>query len=297
MSIISSSIALFVFLISINITSNFSIQQAMPFLIQYLLKEYIHADSCNTSRSKLDDSPNFLIIVADDLGWSDVSPFAYSPTRSMLMSGTDNHIAGFGQMRETIRLNPDIWLGKSGYEGYFTTMSGKWYIGSTLERLPSSRGFDESFVLLDDAANQCFSKSTNSVLTSTYVHNFKLVNDTLLEDFYSSDYFVTQLINALKVNKEKDKKPFFAYLPFTAPHWPLQAPPDLIAKYKGMYEDGPAVLRKKRLALQRQLGLLLADAITSPVYANIQEWQKLAPSERAFSEIMLKGFLFYCVLK
>ncbi|CAF1301334.1 unnamed protein product [Adineta ricciae] len=308
MSIISPLIILLSLYISIHITG------------------YVQADGCCTSRSKLDNSPNFLIIVADDLGWSDISPFgseintpnlqmlanngirftdfhtasACSPTRSMLMSGTDNHIAGLGQMRETIVLNPDIWLGKPGYEGYlndrvaalpeimqdagyFTAMSGKWHIGNTRERLPANRGFDESFALLGGAANHYFSKSTNAVLQSGYVHNFEYINYTSLEDFYSSDYFVTQLINALKVNNEKKDQPFFAYLPFTAPHWPLQAPADLIAKYKGMYDDGPTVLRQKRLAVQHQMGLLSADAVVSPVYANSEEWEKLTPSERAFS--------------
>ncbi|CAF1669843.1 unnamed protein product, partial [Adineta ricciae] len=263
---------------------------------------YAQVNGCCTSRSKLDNSPNFLIIVADDLGWSDISPFgseintpnlqmlanngirftdfhtasACSPTRSMLMSGTDNHIAGLGQMRETIVLNPDIWLGKPGYEGYlndrvaalpeimqdagyFTAMSGKWHIGNTHERLPANRGFDESFALLGGAANHYFSKSTNAVLPSAYAHNFEYINYTSLEDFYSSDYFVTQLINALK-------------------HLQI-----LLLSIKECTTMVQLSYVKKRLAVQHQLGLLSADAIVSPVYANSEEWEKLTPSERAFS--------------
>ncbi|UJR18749.1 hypothetical protein I4U23_005655 [Adineta vaga] len=295
-------------------------------LIVLFIIEYVQGDSASMSQSKLNDSPNFLIIIADDLGWSDLSPFGSeintpnlqmlanngirftdfhtsstcSPTRSMLMSGTDNHIAGFGQMRETIALYPDIWLGKPGYEGYlnkrvaalpeilqdagyFTTMSGKWHLGSIPERFPVSRGFEESFALLSGGAIHYVTEILIPLLVPSYVHNFEPINYTLLENFYSTDYFATQLINNLKVNNAKSKKPFFAYLPFTAPHWPLQAPADLIAKYKGMYDDGPTVLREKRLAKQRQLGLLPDDAIVSPVYTNAKEWEKLTPTERAFS--------------
>ncbi len=284
------------------------------------------ADSINISHLKLNEAPNFLIIVADDLGWSDVSPLggeintpniqmladngtrftdfhtasACSPTRAMLMSGTDHHIAGLGQMAETMAVFPHIWAGKVGYEGYlndrvaalpeimqdagyFTTMSGKWHLGMTRDRFPASRGFDDSFALLNGGGNHYNYETTFPLPPPVYVRNFQIVNPTTLENFYSSDYFATQLIDSLKTNAETNKKPFFAYLPFTAPHWPLQAPIDLITKYKGMYDDGPDALREKRLEKQRQLGLLSPDVIPSPVYTNAREWSELTPSEQAFS--------------
>ncbi|CAF3097048.1 unnamed protein product, partial [Rotaria sp. Silwood2] len=219
--------------------------------------------------------PNFLIIVADDLGWSDVSPFgseihtpnlqiladrgirftdfhtasACSPTRSMLLSGTDNHIAGLGQMAETLGLHPNIWQGKVGYEGYlnyqvaalpeilqdagyFTTMSGKWHLGMAPNQIPVKRGFDDSFSLLPGAGNHYAYEMSVSFLPPVYVRNAEYIGYKTLKDFYSTDYFATQLIESLKSNAMNSRKPFFAYLPFTAPHWPLQAPADLIAKYK-----------------------------------------------------------------
>jgi arylsulfatase A-like enzyme len=280
----------------------------------------------SASHSKLDGSPNFLIIVADDLGWSDASPFggeistpnlqmlanrgtrfidfhtasACSPTRSMLMSGTDNHIAGLGQMAETMSDFPNIWQGKVGYEGYlnnrvaalpeimqdagyFTTMSGKWHLGLTHDQFPASRGFDDSFALLAGGDNHYTYAPPISLLRPDYVRNFKVINYTTLTDFYSSDYFATQLIDSLKSNAENSNKPFFAYLPFSAPHWPLQAPPDVITKYKGVYDNGPAVLREKRLKTQTELGLLPSDVVASPVYTNAPEWETLTPPEQAFS--------------
>ncbi len=78
--------------------------------------------------------------------------------------------------------------------------------------------------------------------------------------FYSSDYFATRLIDFLGERPAKGKeRPFFAYLAFTAPHWPLQAPAEDIARYKGRYDAGFDILRERRLARQRELGILGAD--------------------------------------
>jgi arylsulfatase A-like enzyme len=143
--------------------------------------------------------PNFLVIVADDLGFSDIGCYgseistpnldnlaksglrltgfhtasACSPTRSMLLSGTDNHLAGLGQMAETIRAH-EVYQGHPGYEGvlndrvaalpeilqdagYETLMSGKWHLGLTKESSPWGRGFKRSFTLLPGAGNHCMS--------------------------------------------------------------------------------------------------------------------------------------------
>jgi arylsulfatase A-like enzyme len=137
--------------------------------------------------------PNFLIIVADDLGFSDIGAFGgeiatphldtlalaglrlngfhtastCSPTRSMLLTGTDHHIAGLGTMAESLT---DELRGHPGYEGYLndsvvtvaellrdadyeTLMSGKWHLGLTADRSPAARGFERSFALLPGAAN------------------------------------------------------------------------------------------------------------------------------------------------
>lgn len=272
------------------------------------------------------EQPNFLIIVADDLGWSDLSPFggeiktpnlqmladsgtrftdfhtasACSPTRAMLMSGTDHHIAGLGQMAETVALFPHIWQGRVGYEGYlndrvaalpeilhdagyFTTMSGKWHLGLSADRFPASRGFEDSFALLSGGGNHFNDEAPIPSIWPIYARNFEFVNWTSLGRFYSSDYFATQLMDSLEKNVRTDNRPFFAYLPFTAPHWPLQAPSDLIANYKGMYEEGPDVLREKRLKSQKDLGLVSPDTIPSPISTNTPQWDEMSPTERNFS--------------
>lgn len=272
--------------------------------------------------------PNFLVIVADDLGFSDLGAFGgeistphldalatdglrltdfhtaptCSPTRSMLLTGTDHHIAGIGTMAEA--LTPEL-EGKPGYEGYLndrvvalpellreagyqTLMAGKWHLGLQLEQAPHARGFERSFSLLPGAANHYgfeppYDETTPGILKSTpalYVEDDRFI-DELPADFYSSDAFGDKLIQYLK---ERDQsRPFFAYLPFSAPHWPLQAPKEVVDKYKGRYDAGPEALRLERLERLKQLGLIDADVKAHPVLAISKEWAQLSAEEKAKS--------------
>ncbi|KAJ1547716.1 hypothetical protein HK405_005109, partial [Cladochytrium tenue] len=259
--------------------------------------------------------PNFLVIVADDLGFSDTQPFggeiatphlqrlattpgaqrftgfhtasACSPTRAMLMSGTDNHLAGLGQMAETIGRVP-AYQGHEGYEGvlnskvaalpelladagYYTVMSGKWHLGLTEESSPAARGFEKSFALLPGAGNHyAYEPVVTSggpaikLLPPLYRENGKQLSlDELPQPFYSSDVFTTKLLQYL--DEGDGQRPFFAYLPFTAPHWPLQADEAYVAKYKGRYDAGPEALRAERLAALKRLGLVNEGTEAHPV--------------------------------
>ncbi|KAH8819175.1 alkaline-phosphatase-like protein [Xylogone sp. PMI_703] len=287
--------------------------------------------------------PNFLVIVADDLGWSDVGAFGgeiqtpnldslaktgirltgfhtasmCSPTRSMLLSGTDNHIAGLGQMAYWGD-SSSPWKTRPGYEGYlndrvaalpeilqdagyYTAMSGKWHLGLTLDRAPKARGFDRSFALLPGGANHYAYEPTHpdgkpvfSHWASLYAEDDKLVSSKdFPKDYYSSDYYATRLIEFLKAQKTdpaKSDAPFFAFLPFTAPHWPLQAPAEVVEKYSGVYDDGPDALREKRLQSQIKLGLLPPDVEPHPVVANVKEWSNMQPDEKRWSAKTMEVF-------
>jgi len=270
-----------------------------------------------------DKRPNFLVIVVDDMGFSDLGAFgseietphldalakagvrltdfhsapACSPTRAMLLTGTDHHLAGIGTMLEVVR--PDF-EGAPGYEGYLndrvvtvaellraggyrTLLSGKWHLGATLKHAPAARGFERSFALLPGGADH-FGEGPLDKLQARnpiYAEDDAYVTE-LPDDFYSSDYFATRLIDFLREAPEDDR-PFFAYLAFSAPHWPLQAPDAEIAKYKGVYDDGPDALRERRLERLRALGLIALDTVPHPVVADAPEWNALSPEEQAIS--------------
>ncbi len=104
----------------------------------------------------------------------------------------------------------------------------------------------------------------------------------LPDDFYTSDGFTAKLIDYLD-ERPKDGAPFFAYLAFSAPHWPLQAPDDLVAKYRGRYDDGPDVLREQRLKRLIELGLCPPDVKPHPVVARSKAWGEMSDDERAVS--------------
>jgi len=234
---------------------------------------------------------NIVLIVADDLGYSDLGCFgseistpnidalAYqgqiftnfytaatcSPSRAMLLSGTDNHVAGLGNMAEHVVYFPQQ-VGKPGYEGYLnnrvvciaqllkdkgyhTYISGKWHLGLTPEQSPTAKGFERSFALLDAYANHF----------NPDIHANPFWKNGRYADYpggkYSSDVYTDNLISFIK-NDHPDNKPFFLYAAYTAPHWPLQAPPEFIEKYKGKYDIGYDSLRSFRFRALQKKGLV-----------------------------------------
>ncbi|MES2497380.1 MAG: arylsulfatase [Pseudomonadota bacterium] len=265
--------------------------------------------------------PNILLIVADDLGFSDLGCFggeiatprldalamrgkrftdfhsapACSPTRAMLMTGTDPHVAGIGTMLEMAQPG---FRGAPGYEGhlndrvvtvteilrdagYHTLLSGKWHLGDTPDSIPAARGFERSFALLPAGASHYAGEGLDrfSVVTTAYQEDGQPV-PALPADFYSSDYFADRLIGYL--GERPRDRPFFAYLPFSAPHWPLQAPAESCAPYRGRYDAGPEALRAERLARLRAMGLCPPDVAPHP-FVEGQDWASLSPAQQAWS--------------
>ena len=111
------------------------------------------------------------------------------------------------------------------------------------------------------------------------------------DGFYSTTYFTDRMIQYLdERTPDESTKPFFGFLPFTAPHFPLQAFPEDKAKYKGKYKDGPDVLRQERLARLKELGLIAPDCEAHPVMIRNKntftghEWDELDDKDRAFLE-------------
>jgi arylsulfatase len=268
--------------------------------------------------------PNFLVIIADDLGFSDLGAFggeiatpnldalarrglrfsdfhtapACSPTRAMLLTGTDHHIAGLGTLDEVASHRQ---RGQPGYEGYLnervvavsevlreagyrTFLSGKWHLGMTLETAPHARGFERSFALLPGAANHYASspKAGTGFPRQDMLYTEDGAFTEIPADFYTSDGFTTKLIEYLD-ERPKDGAPFFAYLAFSAPHWPLQAHDRLIERQHGRYDDGPEALRTERLKGLAREGLCPPDVTPHPFVARNAPWDEMTDEERAHS--------------
>ncbi|NIB40836.1 arylsulfatase [Pseudomaricurvus alkylphenolicus] len=260
--------------------------------------------------------PNILVILADDLGFSDIGSFGgeidtpnldalanrgtkfsnfyaaptCSPTRSMLLTGTDNHQAGLGNMAEVMKATQDSRRGKPGYEGYLnqqvvtvatllrnagyhTYMAGKWHLGLDPMQSPAERGFDRSFALLHGAASH-FDVRGHSVYQP--IASYREGNHTveLPGNFYSSEFYTDKMIEFIS-SDDRDQQPFFAYLAYTAPHWPLQAPDDLIEKYKDRYITGYLPIATRRLKKLKRLELIPNDVKIHEADLMEQRWNAL----------------------
>jgi arylsulfatase A-like enzyme len=264
--------------------------------------------------------PNILLIVADDMGYSDIGSFggeiatptldglaneglrlsnfhvlpSCSPTRSVLLSGTDNHVAGIGTMGEMVTPEMQEHPGYEGYlnfqvaslgevlktGGYHTYMAGKWHLGHEEDTTPHARGFDETFALLPGGGSHWSDmKPLSPPQTMVYSRNGGNV-ESLPEDFYSTTYYTDILLEFMDQNKS-DGKPFFAYLSYTAPHDPLHAPKTYIDKYRGKYDEGWDVLSEKRLKNLKELGIVPKSVKPFPRLASVKAWNEMPAEERA----------------
>jgi arylsulfatase len=278
---------------------------------------------CNSPQQKNEkketqSKPNIILLVADDLGFSDIGPFGgniqtpvldkfatesmrfssfhvlptCSPTRSVLLTGNDNHISGLGTMTEMIY--PAL-KGLPGYlghlndqvvtlpeilrqHGYHTYMAGKWHLGDVEGQTPHDRGFEESFALLQGGGSHYADQKSLSPLQGVdYLSNGKKVA-TLPADFYSTRNYTDTLISYIEKNKA-DQKPFFMYAAYTAPHDPLHAPKEYIEKYRGKFDMGWDSLRNLRLNNLKALGIISKD-VNDFAPSGVPKWESLSAQQK-----------------
>ena len=265
-----------------------------------------------------DKRPNIVVILVDDMGFSDIGCYGSEiptpnldklaatglrftqfyntgrccPTRAALLTGLYSHQAGMGHMTAD--------RGEDGYRGdlnehcvtiaealrpagYRTYMTGKWHVTKFVQpadeakkfNWPLQRGFDRYFGIIQGAAD--------------YYRPKPLTRDNQIiepgEGFYTTDAFVD---NAVRMIDSGDQtKPFFLYVAFNAPHYPLMAPPEEIAKYRGKYKIGWDELRKQRHAKQIELGIVDKKWALSPLPPAVHPWDAVPPAEQErFDHIM-----------
>lgn len=263
--------------------------------------------------------PNILLVLADDLGFTDLGAYGSeintptldslaregirftnyhtaancAPARAMLLTGVDAHLAGVPNIAEMLvpeQTRYDHYRGTLGDNvvtvatllesaGYHTYMAGKWHLGTGPGELPSERGFERTVALADSGADNWEQRP--------YLPLYDKANwyadgaeYQLPEDFYSSRFLVDKMIEFVASNLS-DGRPFFAYLPFQAVHIPVQAPQAFIDRYSGTYDRGWDVLREERLRRAIALGIV-PDDIALQRMPTTADWDALTAERRRY---------------
>ena len=218
-----------------------------------------------------------------------------APSRAMLLTGMDNHNTGIPMIPEVM---PWKYRDIPGYEGYLredaltlaeilkpagykTYMTGKWHLafgGEETAALPYNRGFDKTFILDATGGNNYSNHSyLPYYLESPWFKNGEKTD--LPKDFYSSKFFVDQMIKFIEEDKEEDA-PFFSYLSFQAQHIPLQAPKKFIDKYIKTYEAGWEVLREQRKIRAVENGIFPSDKDIVDSLSRFESWSEVEQQDK-----------------
>ena len=243
-------------------------------------------------------SPNVIVILVDDMGFSDLGCYGSeietpnldnlakgglrftqfyntakcTQTRATLLSGRYHNEVGIAAMR-------DCWtLGEAmKTAGYFTIMTGKWH----LNKEPTDRGFQRYFGHLSGATDFFVGDKT-----------FRLNGEKFnvpATGFYTTDANTDYAIRFIDESR-KTKKPFFCYIAYNAPHYPLQAPRADVEKYLGKYTMGWDKLRQTRYAKQKELGLYREGWKLSPRPDDVPAWADLSEDRRKKEDLRMATY-------
>jgi arylsulfatase A-like enzyme len=280
--------------------------------IALLIAAFVCLTNLYSASSQADDRqearrPNIVLIMADDLGWSDLGCYGgeietphldalaqnglrftqfYNtarccPTRAALLTGLYQHQAGIGHMTGDDGLpayrgflnDRCLTLAEAlKPAGYATLMTGKWHVGSAPGQWPLDRGFDRFWGV--PAGGGVYFKETLQVRRGVaFVQDEERIEPP--DDLYVTDTFTDRALEYLDQAARTDK-PFFLYLAHIAPHWPLQAKPADIEKYAGRYDAGWDAVRARRFARQQEISLLPACTELSPRHPQAEAWSNMS---------------------
>ena len=264
--------------------------------------------------------PNIVVILGDDLGYSDMGAFgseiktpnldalandgvrfsnfythaSCSPTRAMLLSGVDTHLNGLGNMDEWTAPNQRGAVGYEGYlnnrvatlpqllrgAGYHTYMVGKWHLGKAPEQIPAARGFERDFSLLDGAGSYWDMTNFTAASPQSVFTEDGRYLTSLPKDYYATKTYTDKLIGYIDANRG-DGKPFFAYVAHQAPHDPYHLPKEWRSRHVGEYDKGWDAVRQERLKRQVELGIMPAGTQLAERMWFVPDPIVLAPASRA----------------
>ena len=271
--------------------------------------------------------PNIILVLLDDVGWSDLGCYGSeistpnidslarqgirlqhfynqarsAPTRGSLMTGLYPHQEGQGALgrvpgypayqgyaNENNAFIPEVL----NQAGYFSIMTGKWHLGYDHGVTPISRGFDRS--LNAPVGGYYFAADTLLGNKADWSKKRLFRNDVQIpfndpsvpENWYSSHLWTQEGLEYVDEAIE-DGRPFFWYLAFNGAHFPLQAPEETIAKYRGKYMQGWDAVRNARFEKQKKEGFFSADTPLTPRNPKITQWDSLSVEERERQDLIM----------
>ena len=293
--------------------TKFTIASVLVFLVQITFSQ-------STGSQTGGKRPNIVVILGDDMGYSDIGMFgseiqtpnldmlassgvrftnyythaSCSPSRAMLLSGIDTHLNGLGNMDEWTAPNQ---VGKDGYEGnlndkvvtlpqllkdsgYHTYMVGKWHLGKSPDKIPAARGFERDFTMLDGMGSYWDMTNMTALVPNTLYTEDGKYLTKLPKNYYATRTYTEKIISFIDAD-HKDGKPFFAYVAHQAPHDPYHLPKDWRNRHVGQYDVGWDMIRQQRLKKQKELGIVSDSANLAERMWFIPDYSVLAPASRA----------------
>lgn len=265
-----------------------------------------------TKQTESENQPNILIILTDDMGYSDLGCYGSEirtpnldrlagngmrftqfynaarccPSRAALLTGLYPHQAGIGSMTAdfghpnysgSISEKATTIAEVLGMNGYNTYQVGKWHVGDAREYWPDRKGFDQHFTFINGASSYYnlwpYREGGDSMQMALNGTRFRPG-----EGFYMTDAFSDY---AVKFIEEDDEKPFFLYLAYKAPHWPLHALPEDRDRYRGKYLIGWDSLRRQRWERMQALGVITEDTPLSERSPDLPAWETIPDDQRA----------------
>ena len=238
--------------------------------------------------------PNIIVILMDDMGYSDIGAFGgevKTPNLDKLAKGGVK-LSNMCNNAICVQTRKSLISGKSYFSSinkdstlpaalrkadYHTLMVGKGHIG-----IPEELGFDKFFGFRGGAS------SYFKPLKDYYLDGIPFLNSD--PDFYSTDAFTTKAIDYIKPSNLGDSKPFFLYLAYQAAHSPLSVPEEEIAKYRGIYLRGWKALSDERYQNQLKARLFPVSASSNPLPSNLPNWDGLTPEQRDLEDLRMSVY-------
>lgn len=263
----------------------------------------------------MDRKPNVLLILCDDMGYSDIGCYgglidtpnidrlAYdgtrytnfyncprcAPSRACMLTGLHPHQTGIGIL--TYNDGPLGYLGTLNDRcrtiaevlkdnGYHSYISGKWHLSSDTKNenrnWPLHRGFEHHFGTLAGSGSYY---NPHTLMRD----NQNIEKEIIGKDFYYTDAISDHAVSFIEEHHEKyPNAPFFEYVAYTATHWPLQAPEEMIRKYQGKFDEGWDVLRSKKLKRMAEMGIIDPAWASAPRDPKIPQWDSLSKEEKVW---------------